>query len=86
MSERLEILRGRYRAYLEAERAILTGQSYTIEGLTLTRANLSVVRKTIDDLALAIRLLEVKESGRKRSRVRVVIPLDRATMRQRWIY
>ena len=41
----------RLRAYLDAERAILTGnQSYTLEGRTLTRADLAVVRKAIDEL------------------------------------
>lgn len=36
--------------YVKAEEAILTGQSYTIGNRTLTRANLSEVRKMIDDL------------------------------------
>ena len=40
----------RLRAYLEAEQAILRGQSYTLEGRTLTRASLGVVRRVIDDL------------------------------------
>ena len=41
----------RLRQYLDAERAILTGnQSYTLEGRTLTRADLAAVRKAIDDL------------------------------------
>ena len=40
----------RLKAYLEAEQAILRGQSYTLEGRSLTRADLNVVRKVIDDL------------------------------------
>ena len=40
----------RLRAYLEAEQAILRGQSYTLEGRTLTRASLGTVRRVIDDL------------------------------------
>lgn len=36
--------------YLRAERMILNGQSYTLEGRTLTRADLGVVRKVIDEL------------------------------------
>lgn len=40
----------RLQRYLEAEEAILTGQSYTIGNRTLTRANLNEVQKIIDDL------------------------------------
>lgn len=40
----------RLKAYLEAEQAILRGQSYTLEGRTLTRADLNVVRRVIDEL------------------------------------
>ena len=40
----------RLKLYLEAERAVLSGQSYTIGNRTLTRANLSTIRKAIDDL------------------------------------
>lgn len=36
--------------YLEAERAVLSGQSYTIGNRTLTRANLSTIRAAIDSL------------------------------------
>lgn len=39
--------------YLEAETAILTGQSYTIGNRTLTRANLAEVRKAIEELLAA---------------------------------
>lgn len=40
----------RLKSYLEAEQAILRGQSYTLEGRSLTRADLSVVRKAIDEM------------------------------------
>lgn len=40
----------RLKMYLEAERVVLTGQSYTIGNRSLTRANLSEIRKAIDDL------------------------------------
>lgn len=36
--------------YLEAEKAVLMGQSYTIGTRTLTRADLSTIRAAIDDL------------------------------------
>jgi ABC-type molybdenum transport system ATPase subunit/photorepair protein PhrA len=40
----------RLEMYLEAERAVLSGQSYTIGNRTLTRASLSEIRKAIDAL------------------------------------
>lgn len=40
----------RLKQYYEAERAVLSGQSYTIGNRTLTRANLATIRNTIDDL------------------------------------
>ncbi len=40
----------RLKLYLEAEKAVLSGQSYTIGNRTLTRANLATIRKAIDDL------------------------------------
>ncbi len=41
----------RLRAYLDAERAILSGaQSYQLEGRMLTRASLGTIRKAIDDM------------------------------------
>lgn len=40
----------RLKMYLEAEVAVLSGQSYTIGNRTLTRASLSEIRKAIDDL------------------------------------
>lgn len=36
--------------YLEAEKAVLMGQSYTIGNRQLTRANLASIRAAIDDL------------------------------------
>lgn len=36
--------------YLEAERAVLSGQSYTIGNRTLTRASLATIRAAIDSL------------------------------------
>lgn len=42
--------RERLNMYLEAEKAILSGQSYTIGNRTLTRADLAAVQKEIDKL------------------------------------
>jgi len=48
----------RLRMYLEAERAVLSGQSYTIGNMTLTRANLSSIRAAIDGLLAGGAVLE----------------------------
>ena len=71
MDTRLEVAKRRLAMYYEAEQAILTGQSYTIGGQTLNRANLSHVVKQIASLNKEIQRLESKGS-----RVRRVIPID----------
>lgn len=75
-SERLEILYGRYEEYLRAERAVLHGQSYTVEGLSVTRAQLREVRGVIGELEREILRLEREASGRGRIRVRYVVPSE----------
>lgn len=55
--------------YLEAEKAVLMGQSYTIGNRTLTRANLTSIRNAIDDLiagGATIDGYEAKPSGAAR--------------------
>ncbi len=49
-----QMLNDRLREYLKAEQKILLGgQSYTIENITYTRANIGEIRKAIDDLIAA---------------------------------
>nr|DAL33557.1 MAG TPA_asm: head to tail adaptor [Caudoviricetes sp.] len=43
----------RLKMYLEAEKAVLTGQSYTIGNRTLTRASLATIQAAINDLVAA---------------------------------
>lgn len=74
--ERLEHLRRRLRFYREAEEAILTAQSYEMDGMVLTRANLGLVQDMISELEREISRLERDTTGRHRSRMRVVIPSD----------
>ncbi|MBR1421361.1 MAG: hypothetical protein IJ575_09965 [Selenomonadaceae bacterium] len=45
-----ELLNRRLKQYIEAEEMILSGQSYQIGDRRLTRANISEVRKMIDNL------------------------------------
>ncbi|MBQ7560769.1 MAG: hypothetical protein IJS99_02885 [Synergistaceae bacterium] len=75
---KLEILRHRLLNYYEAEQAILTGQEFELEGLRLTRADLKVVRDTINDLEHEITNYESAINPNKtRPRFRVVIPKER---------
>ena len=55
----------RLKAYYEAEQAVLSGQSYTIGNRTLTRANLSEIRRAIDDLIAGGAVLEGFETKKK---------------------
>ncbi len=71
MSTLLEMNKKRLAMYYEAEQAILLNQSYSVDGMTLNRANLSHVQKKIVQLEQAIRRAE-----HKGGRVRQVIPLD----------
>ncbi|MBR0151704.1 MAG: hypothetical protein IJP89_10115 [Synergistaceae bacterium] len=81
MNEKLEILRARLLMYYRAEKAILTGQSYEIEGLKLTRADLGKVIQMIAELEDEIRRIEAESGFRVvRSRIRYVVPADGANM------
>ena len=63
----------RLKKYIEAEEAILAGQSYTIGNRTLTRANLATVEKVIQDLIDGGAVLEDDDSARNASTKRVVL-------------
>lgn len=63
----------RLKKYIEAEEAILSGQSYTIGNRTLTRANLATVEKVIQDLIDGGAVLENDDSARNASTKRVVL-------------
>ncbi|MDR1875731.1 MAG: DUF6148 family protein, partial [Synergistaceae bacterium] len=64
--------KARLRLYLTAEKAILSGQSYEIEGLKLTRANLKDVQAMIAQLEVAVEKL----SGDRRARLKFIVPKD----------
>lgn len=61
-------------AYIAAEQAVLTGQSYTIGQRSLTRANLSEIRKGRNDWQAAVNRL-VNGSGQG-PRVTRIVPRD----------
>lgn len=62
------IQNARLRMYLEAERVVLSGQSYTIGNRQLTRASLKEIRAAIDDLIAAGATLEEEDTSNGRSR------------------
>ena len=66
---RLEILKQRLELYLDAERKILSGQSYRVGSRELTRANLAEVRAVIDDLSNQIDMAD----GSGRGSIRPVV-------------
>lgn len=63
----------RLKKYIEAEEAILSGQSYTIGNRTLTRANLATVEKVIQDLIAAGATVDDGESESGGSIRRIVL-------------
>ena len=69
IKEQIHIAESRLALYYKAEKAILSGQSYEIEGLKLTRANLKDVQSMINTLENKISALNAKLRGRARFRI-----------------
>ncbi|MBR1658144.1 MAG: hypothetical protein IJ697_06735 [Synergistaceae bacterium] len=69
VKERIYIAEGRLYLYYKAEKAILSGQSYEVEGLKLTRANLKDVQSMITELEKKISALNTQLKGRARFRL-----------------
>ncbi|HJA66973.1 hypothetical protein B5F07_18335 [Lachnoclostridium sp. An169] len=63
-------------AWLEAEMAITTGQSYTIGSRVLTRANLTEVRNAITYWEDKVKKIENIEKNGGRNKIRRVVPRD----------
>lgn len=72
VTTRKYLLNKRLKLYVEAEEKVLAGQSYTIGNRTLTRADLSEIRKAIDDLIADGAELDGCEADRTRRTKRVV--------------
>lgn len=79
--ERLELVRARLRRYREAENAVLSSQSYSVEGLRLTRADLGKIQAMIGELEREEMKLMREFGNNKRSRIRYVIPRDEVRIR-----
>jgi hypothetical protein len=71
---RLEELRERLQLYLNAEKKILQGQSYTIGSRQLERANLATVQKKISVLQSQIDAVEA--TGTTKRRAYRAVPFD----------
>ena len=65
----VKILRERLRMYLAAERAILSGQSYTIGDRQLQRPDLKYVQNMIADLTAQL-------TASKSGRVKRIVPME----------
>lgn len=70
--EKLQLAQERLVLYLKAEKAILSGQSYEMGDVKLTRANLEHVQKMINSLKTEISALEAML--RHKARYRIVRP------------
>lgn len=73
---RLEIAKKHLDAWLAAELEVTTHQSYTIGSRSLTKANLSEIRKEIDYWQNEVARLENIEKRGGRNRVFRAIPRD----------
>lgn len=69
IKEQIHIAESRLTLYYKAEKAILSGQSYEIEGLKLTRANLKDVQSMINTLESKISSLNARLRGQVRFRI-----------------
>lgn len=73
---RLATARKHLEAWLTAELEVTTHQSYTIGSRSLTKANLSEIRKQIEFWQNEISKLENLEKRRGRNRITQAIPRD----------
>ena len=69
IKEQIAIAKDRLLLYLNAEQAILAGQSYEMGDMKLTRANLKDVQDMINQLKHEISALNFKLRGRAKFRV-----------------
>ena len=72
----LEIARHHLNAWLEAELELTTHQSYTIGSRSLTKANLSEIRKEIEYWTNEVARLENIEKRGGRNRIYRAVPRD----------
>ncbi len=71
-----ELCRQQVKIWLEAERAIATGQSYQIENRRLTRADLKAVREELEYWVSRLAQCENEEKQGGRNRAYRFVPRD----------
>lgn len=80
MAISLDIAQKHLEAWLEAELSITTGQSYTMTSAngsrTLTRANLTEVRNSIEYWNKKVEEAKAAQKGKARSRIYRCVPRD----------
>ncbi|KFX57609.1 hypothetical protein HYH39_02265 [Clostridium botulinum] len=76
MALSIEICERHLDLWLEAELAVINGQSYSMGTRTLTRASLSEIRNTIDYWNKKLSEAKNIENNKGIARVRRVIPRD----------
>jgi len=74
MAFSIEVCKQRLQIWLDAEAAIATGQSYTIDNRRLDRANLSQVQQQIRFWQRE--LAKAESAGKGRRRVTRIVPRD----------
>lgn len=72
----LEIAKKHLDAWLEAEMAVTSAQSYTIGSRTMTKANLGEIQKAIEYWQGKVNALENAAKYGGRNRVRRAVPRD----------
>ena len=63
-------------AWLEAEKKVTSGQSYSIGDRSLTRANLTEIRNSINYWEKRIRKIKRSKKGKGSARITYAIPMD----------
>lgn len=76
MAFTVQEIRNRLQMWLDAEAAIASGQSYSIDNRRLERANLAQVREQIKFWQKELVNAEAIASGRGRRRVTRIVPRD----------
>lgn len=76
ISQRTLKAKNRLQAYYDAEAAVLSGQEYKIGTRQLKRADLQVIRDTINQLEIQVAKYEAIDSGKGPRRAIRVTPRD----------
>ena len=76
LHDRINMTLARLNRYREAENAVLSAQSYSLEGMQLDRANLKDIQEMIAKLENELVRLERAALKTGRSRMRMIVPLD----------